>query len=319
MLVPPFKFLIFIPLLILSSCILKDESPIESSSNDVNLIQSGDIIVTNLANDTIILLDSDGNYKDVLVDSPADTSLIFNALAYDSLNDQILYTHDSTAGALDAVKSISLFDGTVSTVISNSNLNGTMPGLARLTGGELLVLEGATAVEKFFSDGTRSIVTPFPVTVLVATQTDIGRLSTGGFVTCGTNTAATNTVRTHNAAGTLLTSATSILPIDATNLSLGAVASSSCIQDTSGRIVVAYSGATDAVRVYTSTLSAPVWTFTDTNILTTPGKLAVRANGNILVTDTAFNHIVEISASGSLVRVIGGTVLATPNNILVVP
>lgn len=307
----PAKLLIFIPLLILSSCILTDESPVATSSNEVNLIQSGDIVVTNLGNDSIILLDSDGSFKSILVDSQTDATLIFNGLAYDRLNDQILYTHDSTTGALDSVKALSLFDGTVSTVISNNNLTGVMPGLARLTGGELLVLETASTAEKFLSDNTRS-GTPF-LNTLTATVADITRLSTGGFVTCSSGTA--NTVRTYNAAGAVQATATSALPLP----TLGALASTSCLEDPSGRIVVAYSGATDAVRVYNSTMSTIAWTFTDTNVLTTPGKLAVRENGNILITDTGFHHIVEISSAGVLVGTIGGAVLSTPNNIVVVP
>lgn len=305
------KLVPIVCLLILTSCLLKNESPIESSSNDVNLIQSGDIIVTNAGNDTIVLLDENGIYKSSLVDSQSDTALIYNGLAYDTANDQILYINDHTTAFYDAVKAINLYDGSTSTVITNSNLTGTMPGLARLTGGELLVLETTTTAEKFLANGTRSGA-PF-IATLTATVADINPLSNGGFVTCSSGTA--NTVRTYNAAGTVQATATSAAPVP----TLGALASTSCIQDSSGQIIVAYSGATDAVRVYNSTMTTTVWTFTDTNILTTPGKLALRSNGNILVTDTGFNHIVEISPSGALVRVIGGAVLATPNNILVVP
>lgn len=306
-----FKLIPLVLLTFLTSCLLKNESPIGSSSNDVNLIQSGDIIVTNAGNDTIVLLDEDGSYKASLVDSQSDAALIYNGLAYDTANDQILYVNDHTTAFYDAVKAISLYDGATSTVISNSNLTGTMPGLARLTGGELLVLETTTTAEKFLANGTRSGA-PF-IATLTATVADVNPLSTGGFVTCSSGTA--NTVRTYNAAGVVQATATSAAPVP----SLGALASTSCVQDSTGQIIVAYSGATDAVRVYNSTMSTTVWTFTDTNVLTTPGKLAVKSNGNILVTDTAFNHIVEISAAGALVRVIGGAVLSTPNNILVVP
>lgn len=297
--------------LFFTSCILKNESPLESSGNDVNLIQSGDIIVSNSGNDSIILLDSDGNYKGVLVDSPTDSTLIFNGLTYDRINDVILYTHDSTTGSLDAVKSISLFDGEVSTVITNSNLNGILPALARLTGGELLIVEGTTAAEKFLANGTRSGA-PF-ISGLTASVADLDRLSDGGFITCSSGTA--NTVRMYDATGTEVAMATSQLPLP----TLGALAATSCAEDPDGRIVVAYSGGTDVVRVYDSTMTNVEWTFTDTNVLTTPGKLSVRSNGNILVLDTAFNHIVEINPDGGLVRVIGGAVLATPNNIVVVP
>lgn len=295
---------------LISSCLIRNESPIESSGDSVNLIRRGDIVVTNMGNDSIVLLHEDGSYKATLVDSQTDATLIFNGLAYDSINKKILYTHDSTTATFDAIKSIDLFDGSVSTLISNSNLNGTLQGLARLTGGELLVLEGTTSIEKFLSNGTRS-GNPFSA-ALIATAADITRLNGGGFVACSNSTA--NTVRTYNAAAVVQATATSALPAP----SLGALASTSCTEDENGIIYVAYSGATDAVRAYSPNLATVLWTFTDTNILTTPGKLAIKPNGNILVTDIALHHIIEIDPNGALVRVIGGVVLSTPNNIVVV-
>lgn len=304
--------LIVIMGLLASSCLIGTDSPIESSSNDVNLIQTNDIIVTNSGNDSIVLLDSNGNFKNVLVDTQTDATLIYNALAYDSVNDQILFNNDSTTAALDAIKSISLYNGTVSTVITTSNLNGVLPGLARLVDGDLVTIEGTTALEKFDSDSVR-VGAPF-ASGLTANLVDINPLSNGGYVVCSTATA--NTVRTYNAAGVLQATATSANPLP----TLGALAATSCFEDGEGRMVVVYSGATDYVRVYTDTSMTTVdWSFSDTNVLTTPGKASVRPNGNILVTDTAFNHIVEITANGAFLRTIGGAGLATPLNILVVP
>lgn len=305
------KIVLILLSLSLSSCILKNESPLESSSNEANLIQSGDIVVTNSGNDTIVLLHEDGSYKDTLVDSQSDSQLIFNGLAYDAINKNIMFTYDHLTAFYDAVKTIDLYDGTVKTLLSNNNLQGTLPGLARLTGGELIVLEGTNTAEKFLANGTRS-GNPFLAT-LTTNVADITKLSNGGFVVCSSGTA--NTVRTYNAAGTVVATATSATPTP----TLGALAASSCTQNAAGNIIVAYSGATDAVRMYNSSLSTVVWTFTDTNILTTPGKISLRSNGNILVTDLGFHHIVEIDPNGALVRVIGGAVLSTPNNIVVVP
>lgn len=297
----------------LTSCILTDESPLESSSNDVNLIQSGDIVVVNTGNDTIVLLDSNGTYKSVLFDSQTDATLSFGGLAYDSINKKILFTYDSTTAALDSVRSIDLFEGTTTSLISNANLNGTLPGIARLTGGELMVLEGTNTIEKFLSTGVRS-GNPFLAT-LTTNVADISKLASGGFVTCSSGT--TNTVRTYNADGTVVASATSAAPVGVP--ALGAQASTSCLEDVSGNIIVAYSGATDAVRAYNSTMTTVEWTYTNTAHLTTPGKLAKRSNGNILVTDTGFNHIVELDPNGVFVQIIGGAVLSTPSNIVVVP
>jgi len=194
-------------------------------------------------------------------------------------------------------------------------LSGIIPGLARLTGGELLVLETTGSAEKFLAYNSRVGVTaPAFIATLTATVVDIAKLSTGGFLTCSTGTAGT--VRTYNAAGALQATSTSALPLP----TLGALPATSCIQDSTGRIIVSYSSAPDYVRVYTdATMATIAWTFSDANVQSVPGKLEVRANGNILITDTTFNQIVEISSAGVLVGVIGGAVLASPNNILVVP
>ena len=306
----PFLKFVF-PLMLLSSCLLKNESPIESSSDNANLIQSGDIVVANTGNDSIILLSSNGTYKTTLYDE-ATSGNVFNALGYDTLNNQILWTYDHGTSLFDAVNAFALYDGAVSVVMSNSNLQGTLPGVARLTGGQLSVLEGATTLEQFTSAGVR-VGNPLS-SALITTTVDLNPLLTGGFIVCSNVTATT--VRTYSAAGVLSATATSATPTP----SLGALTATGCIQNASGQVIVAYSGATDYVRVYSSAaMTTVVWDFINQNVLTSPGKLAVRENGNILVTDTGLNQIVEISSAGAFVQVIGGSVLSVPNSILVVP
>lgn len=303
----PVLFVLFIG----SSCIISSDSPLESSSNDVNLIQVGDIVVANTNTDSILLLDPDGNFKATLVDSPVDGTLLLSGLHYDSVNNELLYINDSTVNANDAVKAIDFYTGDVRTILSNNQLQGVLPVVARLTGGDLLIVETNSTAEKFNANGVRQGA-PF-IATLTATVADLSPLITGGFVACSSGTA--NTVRTYTSAGVVVATATSALPLP----SLGALASTSCVQDqSSGNIYVAYSGATDAIRSYSSTLATINWTFTDTNVLTTPGKIALRPNGNILVTDTGFNHIVEIDTNGALVQVIGGTVLNNPAHIAVI-
>ncbi len=298
-------------LVICSSCILNSESPVETSSNDVNLIQRGDIIVSNLNTDSIILLDSDGNFKETLVDSPVDSTLMFSGLSWDSLNEEVLYIHNSTTNSLDAIKGINPYDGSIRTVLSNNQLGAVLAAVARLSGGDLLIVEQNTTAEKFNSSGIRQ-GTPF-LNTLTSVAADLSPLITGGFVACSSGT--TNTVRTYNLAGAVQATATSASPLP----TLGALAATSCVQDQdSGTIYVAYSGATDAIRAYDSSLTTILWTFTDTNVLTTPGKISLRPDGNILVSDTGFHHIVEIDTAGAFVQVLGGTVLNNPAHIVVV-
>lgn len=298
-------------LLTLTSCLISSDSPISSSANDVNLIQRNDIVVSNAGNDSIVLLDSDGNYKATLVDVVTTNTVIFNGLAYDGINNKVLYTYDHTTASLDGVYGISLFDGSSHLVLANNQLSGVLPGLARLTNGELLILETNTTIEKFSAVGTR-VGAPFTAGMTSAVV-DVTRLSTGGYVVCSTGTA--NTVRTYNASGVLENTATSATPTP----TLGAMGASSCSEAPNGNIVVSYSGTTDAVRTYNSTLSSVVWSYTDTNVLSTPGKLAIRSNGNVLITDTGYDHLVELDVNGVFVRTIGGSVLSDPNNIVVIP
>lgn len=298
-------------LFILTSCLVSSESPISSSANDVNLIQRNDIIVSNAGNDSIILLDSDGNYKATLVDVNTSTTITFNGLAYDGVNRKVLYAYDHQTAALDAIYGISLYDGSSHLVLSNNQLSGTLPGLARLTNGELLILETNGTIEKFSASGTR-IGAPFTST-MTTTVADVSRRVNGGYVVCSSGTS--NTVRTYTAAGVLQNTATSANPAP----SLGGMAATSCSEAPNGNIIVSYSGTTDAVRAYNSNLSSVVWTFTDTNVLSTPAKLAIQANGNVLITDTGYDHIVELDSNGGFVRTIGGSVLSDPNNIVVIP
>ncbi len=306
------KGLLFLVMLVSStSCLISSDSPVETSSNDVNLIQQGDIIISNVNTDSIVLLDSEGNFKDTLLDYPIDNTLLLSGLHWDSTNKEIIFLYDSTTNTLDAVKALNPYDGSVRTVLANGQLGAVLPAVARLSGGDLLVVEQASTAEKFNSSGVRQ-GTPF-IATLTATVADLAPLNNGGFVACSSGTA--NTVRTYDLAGTVQATATSAAPVP----SLGALASTSCVQNQSaGTIYVAYSGATDAVRAYDSTLTTTLWTFTDTNVLTTPGKISLRPNGNILVTDTGFHHIVEIDTNGALVQVLGGTVLNNPAHITVV-
>ena len=79
-----------------------------------------------------------------------------------------------------------------------------------------------------------------------------------------------------------------------------------------------YSGTVDAVRAYNSTLTTTLWTYIDTNTLVTPGKIAIRPNGNLLIADQNFDHLVELNSNGGFVGTIGGVGLSDPLNIAVV-
>lgn len=295
---------------VLGGCVLKEEKAVESFNSSANLIKSGDIVVVNIPNDSIVLLDKDGNYKSTIFNDDNAASVIIGGVNYDSVSKRLLFTYDSTTAILDEVRSISLFNGRVSTVLNDANVTGILQGVVRLKGGEYVILESTTVAEKFNSSLVRQGA-PFPLTVLANVQ--IEALSTGGFLACTSGTA--NTVRTYSAAGAVVNFATSASPTP----TLGAMGASGCVVRPDGTIVVAYSGTTDTVRAYSANLGTILWDYSNTTVLSTPGKMAVRANGNILVTDTALNHIVELSSTGAFIRLIAGSALSTPGYIEVIP
>lgn len=305
------KYILLITIVcILSGCVLKDEKAVATFNSSANLVKSGDIVVVNITNDSIVLLDQDGNYKLTLFNDDNSATVIIGGINYDSVSKRLLFNYDSSTAILDEVRSISLYSGRISTVLNNVNVTGALQGVARLTGGDYVILESTTVAEKFNSSFVRQGA-PFPLTVL--TNVQIESLSTGGFLACTSGTA--NTVRTYSAAGAIVNTATSASPTP----TLGAMGASGCVARPDGTIVVAYSGTTDAVRAYSANLGTVLWDYSNTTVLSTPGKMAVRANGNILVTDTAMNHIVEISSTGAFVRIIAGSSISTPGYIEVIP
>jgi hypothetical protein len=306
--------LLFICLLFsIFGCVVNlEESPHATRDQDGYLIAPGDIIVANVGNDSIIWLGPDGRFKGNLYDVDTDANVLLAGLSWDSVGKKILFNYDHlTITALDKTIAIDPIDASIRTVVTNANLNGILPGAARLSGGDYIVAEGTTTIEKF-STGSVRVGAPF-LTIATGNSVDLQPLNNGGFLNCVTGTA--NTVRTYDSAGVVQATATSATP----GVTLGAVASSGCVQLPNGNIAVAYSGATDAVRIYDSTLTTVVGTFIDTSYLTTPGKVAGTPEGNVIVTDTAFNHIVEITQAGGFVRTLGGNVLATPTSIMIIP
>jgi len=309
------KKVILVLAILLSSCILKNTTPIATTNKDANIVKSGDIIIANGGNDSIILLDSEGNFKATLYSISTSATVSFPAMTWDAANNQLLFTYDSTTATLDAIMSVDPYDLTSTTVYNNSTVFTAtgLNGLARLTGGDLVGIESTATMEKFDTSWSR-VGAPFMNATLVATANDVSALSNGGFVVSSSST--TNTIGTYDSAGTAVASATSATPTPSLGAAVGATGVAVTPDD---KIVAAFSGGTDGVRKFSADLATLEWNFINTNVLTTPGKIAVRSNGNVLVLDTAFNHIVEISSPGIFVRTLGAASISSPLGILVVP
>lgn len=263
--------------------------------------QSGDILVSNSGSDVVLVLNPDGTYKDIVYNVTNGSENIYG-LAWSADTNEVLISVDGT----DRIMAVSAEDCSERNLITDANLNGNIRGVAQLTAGDIVVVE-SNAVERFTSSGIRVTAGSWPKN-LQTTGTNIFPLSDGGFILCSTGT---DVVRTYDVAGTQV--ATRSSGIGATTDAAG------CTVLSDGTIAVAWSGTTDTVGIYSANLGTVVATYSNTSILSAPGGIAQRANGNLLVIDRVLNYIIEITSAGAFVNIIGDGVLSTPEYLLVVP
>lgn len=302
------RCLLFIALTILMTVGCKPGDPvIETRSSQAFLIKPGDIIVTSTASDSLIHLDSDGNFKSVLYTLPLSTDSI-HSVAFKSDTKEIIFTINGTA----RVGALSVVDGTYRDFITNVNLTGALRGLAQLPGGDILIAE-ANNVERFSTEGIRrtlvsGIVWPNTLGATAAPE-QIHIAANGDIIVCGSanvNRFTQNAVRV----GAAVVSA-----IAATTTATG------CIEMTNGLIASAFSGTTDTFRTVAATvLQATIATiYSDLAFLSTPRWLTQNLRGNLLSADSTFNWIVEFTPSGTFVRTLGASVVVAPNAVFSVP
>lgn len=272
---------------------------------------SGYIVATNTTFRNVVLMDPNFNYVRTLYQAgPGDVPW---GVAYFDSNNIVV----SVEGA-DRVVKVNLNTGVVAQLISDANLTGSMRGIARLSGGDIIVSEGATTIERFAigTDGlsVSRVTGGWPVTH-GATTNNVAALSTSNqFLSCSITTA--RTVRVNNDAGTQVYSASATAPAP----TLGAAHDvTGCIADSAGRVAVIYSGATDSLRVYDSTLATTQCTYSSATNIPNPGALTVRANGNFLIFDNTNMAVVEVNSACSLVATYSSNYLNTVNAMMVLP
>lgn len=304
--------LFILVLLLPAACVVGEKSPVETFNDSVNMIQSDDIVVVNQTNDSIILLDRDGNFKTTLVDEATSNTINYSGINWDSIDKRLLFVNDTNVANTESVKSISLYNGRVEDVINTIFLTGTLRSIARLTNGDYLIVESATTVEKFDTNLQR-VGNPF-FSALVNANNDLNSLSTGGFLSCSSSTGSA--IRTHSATGATVATATSAAPVPSMGSAMQCIGAD---ERPDGTIAVSFSGTNDGVRVFSADLSTVVWTYQNSTVLSNPGKLAVRSNGNVLVPDLSLHHIVELSSDGQFIRIIQGAFVASAGHIKVIP
>lgn len=297
--------MILITMIFIVSC--KKEVATPTTSSSTFLINPGDIVVAN-GSRSIILLDSNGNYKQVLYTLDNVTETIYG-LAWKADTREVMFTINGAA----RVGAISAIDGAYRNLITDINLTGALKGLTQLASGDILVAE-VSNVERFSSAGIRKTLVNAVVwpNTLGATSTTLEQISAtldGGFIACSSG--SDNVKRYTNNA--VIVGTAQVSGIAGTTDAFG------CLELANGRIAMAFNGTTDTIRTVSAAMTGITSIYSDLAILASPRTLTQAINGNILVVDSVYNQIVEITNAGTFVRTLGGGNLGSPVALFSVP
>jgi hypothetical protein len=273
-----------------------------SSSTDY----SGYVVVSNATTRSVVLLDSTLTYVRDLAVFPTGTTP--RGVGVFSGN-TIMISIDTVDRV--ATVDISVGSSSLSHVIIDSNLSGTINGVTRISGGDILVIE-TNNVERYNSSGTRQTLVngvAWPQS-LGNTGTEIAATPSGGFVFCSTGA---DRVQTYTSDAVLIGDP------GASGIA-GTTDASACAAGSDGRIAVAWHGTTDTIRVYSGeSMGTLSFSYSDTVQLGNPTAMAFRPNGNLLVIDGTSNTVVELSTSGSVVATYTSSAISGANRMLVMP
>lgn len=289
--------------LIITGC--KSEDPVPTTSSQAFLIKPGDLIVVNSTSDSLLLLDSNGNFKTVLYDVDNIGESLY-AIAFKSDTKEIMFTVNGAT----RVGAVSVVDGSYRSLISDANLTATVRGLTQLSGGDILVAENNN-VERFSTTGVRKVLVNavvWPNTLGAMTNIEqLHATANGELIACASTS---DNIRRFTA------NAVQVGAIIAT----GGADPFGCVEMANGNIAMSYNiGTTDSIRTASSLLAGVTSIYADQAYLGSPRTLTIALNGNILTVDSVYNQIVEITPTGTFVRTLGGGILGTPNAVFSVP
>lgn len=276
------------------------ESSSEGSSNVFNA-EKGDIVVSNGGSDSVLLLDSEGNFKDILLNVDNTAESVYG-ITYSADTDEVVVAVDGS----DRLLAVSLDDGSQRNLVTSSLFSGVLRGITQLLGGDFLAIEG-NALERFNSLGTRITVGGWPKS-LQSNPSEVFPLADGGFGMCSYGT---RVVRTYDEDGTQTANRASGIA--------GTVNSYGCTSLSTGQIAVTWNGTSDTVQILSSDLTTVDASFSDTGLLGSPQGVSEDINGDLLVVDSSYHHIVKVSSEGEFIGTLGGAILNIPRSILVIP
>ncbi len=270
-----------------------------SESNPV--ASSGDIVVSNGASDSILLLDPDGFYKALLFNAD-NTSESPGGVTYNTDTNEVVFVVDGA----DRLAAVSLTDLTYRNVVTSTLLSGVLRGITQLINGDYLIIE-SNVIERYTADGFPA-GSPWPRSGLQTNPNGISARAAGGFVMCSYGT---DVVRTYDDSGTQIATASSGIA--------GTTDAYACTELSNGNIAVAWSGTTDTIQIRSPDLSTVIASYSNTSILGDPEGIAEDNDGNLLITDGTFHHIVVIDSSANFVTIKANSVLNLPRWLFVVP
>ncbi|MEA9355299.1 hypothetical protein SHI21_03765 [Bacteriovorax sp. PP10] len=286
----------------------KQDKAIPTKSNETYLVRPGDIIVVNGTSRSLILLDSNGNYKTVLYDLDNIAESIYDVALKKDTNEIIF-----TVNGSPRVGAVSLVNGAYRTLIADANLTGALKGLTQLQNGDILVSE-ISNIERFTTTGVRrtsvaGVTWPNTLGGTSTTAEQLFATADGGFIVCSSG--SDNVKRyTQNA---VIVGAAVVSGIAGTTDAFG------CIELADGKIAMAFNGTTDTIRTVSAAMTGIATIYSDLAVLASPRTLTQALNGNILIVDSGYNQIVEITTTGTFVRTLGGSLIGTPNAVFSVP
>jgi hypothetical protein len=96
-------------------------------------------------------------------------------------------------------------------------------------------------------------------------------------------------------------------------------ATNGCGELSDGTIVVGWSGTTDTIQTYTSTLTGATTLISNAAVFGDPRGIAIGENDEIYVAEGTRNVIVELDTLGNVVREFGNAYLQSPRALIVIP
>lgn len=286
--------------LVLISCSKEGSAP--SLLNSLNIpLTSGDVIVANRGNGSIFLLNHIGEFKSVLFQASTSDEFI-GGVTYNSLANEILISIDGS----DRIMSVDVTTGEDRIFAATAQLNGTIRSITQLNNGDILVIE-TNALERFDQNGVRITTNGWPKT-LQTTPSTVKSLKSGGFVLCSTGS---DVVRTYDNDGVQINTASSGIA--------GTTDATGCTELSDGSIAVTWSGTTDTVQILSPDLSTVLATYSDISKMPLPSSIAELQNGNLVISDLTYNHLIEITKTGQFVQFLASPYMNQTQTVFVVP